>query len=415
MASNGLASTSSLSPVPTRVSSKEPPTSDELWVLACHSICAAEGLPSLGTCEVTRWDPGFEPSIAPLADLERRLTCKRTSMLDMAEVRTSSCIWATYVTLHGETYVSALSNKRTDEVVYDPGPKSTADVVYVARGPLGVKKVGLKLRNLQRAQDGDLQLPLWSAPFFRRDLVRFPPSPSLKPVKFDHIMINDPETTGYSVSCYANVSEDSAAWLHVPVGRGEFLKELWRRDYSVDHRQKVDLLLVTTTGRVHVLGKHPTPGHTYSDSRVATFRNEPDYMYLYIEGSSGVRELALNPAPNAHETSQNLRLPVPKSRYPKLTSVESYFFTSAPLETLGSIKLCSSNGIVTGLLLHYHDGSRASVGQVRLDRLTEERQLSPANLDSDLEVPCHGTLEWWFSRRQCQLAHEWRTSASTRG
>lgn len=125
--------------------------------LACHSTCAAEGLPSWKTLEVTIWDPGFELPIAQSADLKRHLASKRASRRDLVrstlqakekmveassgQVETSSRIWATYVKLHGETYVSALSNNHGEDLVYDPGSKATEDVIYVRRGPLGVKRI----------------------------------------------------------------------------------------------------------------------------------------------------------------------------------------------------------------------------------------------------------------------------------
>ncbi|KAL7940556.1 hypothetical protein V8C42DRAFT_337215 [Trichoderma barbatum] len=480
-------------------------------VLACHSTCAREGQPSLAICEVTRWDRGFKLPIAQSAERERHLKNNYTSTLDIArstlqvkeritrasrkEVRTSSGIWATYVTLHGETYVSTLSNSCGQSPIYSPRPTSTEDVIYVRRGPFGVKKVifacstetlemeslpwdwwqalpltedcvlhfdtdGLKLRNLQTAEDVDI--PLWSAPFFRQDLARLPLVRSFLPARFNRILVNDPETTGYSVawnaarrafkiarhtawdysSCYADISKDETTWLHIPLSRGELLHEFWcRKSIAVNGREMVDLILVTTTGRVHVLGKYPTPGQTYTYSHITTFPKEPDY--LYIDDSAGIREVAFVPAPILHERS--LSLPEPKSFCPKHTSVESYFYTFASLENLSFIKICKLNGMIIGLLLHYHNGLRASVGQVRLDQLSKEQQV-PDNATIrfvisrteyqcpyvssvlvltegtaegpptilDLEVACYGTLEWWFSRRQCQLAYEGRTSAPTR-
>lgn len=103
------------------------------------------------------WDPGFELPIAQSADVKRHLASKRASRRDLVrstlqakekiveassgQVKTSSRIWATCVTLHGETYVSALSNNHGDDLVYDPGSKSTEEVIYVRRGSLGVKKI----------------------------------------------------------------------------------------------------------------------------------------------------------------------------------------------------------------------------------------------------------------------------------
>ncbi|EFY84122.1 hypothetical protein MAC_09833 [Metarhizium acridum CQMa 102] len=464
------------------VPSKEDPCSREGGLaLACHLACAELGLPSLGTCRVMVWDPGFEESIARTTHLKRQLARTSVSTLDLArwtlqaedeiteassgEVTTSSCIWANYVTLHGETYVSALSNEPAEELVYDTETTSAADVIYIARGPLGVKK-GLKIRNLRTDQHGDFQLPLWSAPFFRPGLVRFPLYPSSGPARFNRLTINDSGTTGYSVawnparralriarhtalddvSCYANMTDDTTTWLHIPISRGELLGELWRRDCYLYRRKIVDLIIVTTAGRVHILGHHPTPGQAYTYSLVAKLRGQRDY--LFIDDSAGIRELALTPAPEEVNETRNLRIPAPESCYPAITSVEGYFYTFAPLKNLDFIKICNFDGVVTGLLLHYHDGSRASVGQVRLDWLGAEQQVPnkatirfaisrttdqcpyvssvlvfvarsarnffPAKSDLDFEVTCYGNLEWWFTRRQCQLAHTGYTSASTR-
>ncbi|KAL7920905.1 hypothetical protein ACQKWADRAFT_321816 [Trichoderma austrokoningii] len=482
--------------------------------LACHSTCAAEGLPSLKTLRVTAWDAGFELPIAQSADLKRHLASKRASRRDLlrstlqakekiveassGQVKTSSRIWATYVTLHGETYVSALRNNGGDELVYDPGLKSTEDVIYVGRGPLGVKKIvvacstetvemenhpldwwqvlplvedsvlhfefdGLKLRNIREAEGADCRPALWSAPFHRRDLVRFIVSHSSKPSRFNRLKVNDSETTGYSVawnpfhlalqivrhtatddlSCYAELPQDMTTWLHFPMRRGELLKEIWRREHTHCCRTEIDLVLLTTAGRVHVLGKHPMPGHTYIHTQIAAFQSEPDY--LYVDDSAGIRELALNPAvPQNDDPTGSLGLPVPMSQYPRAASGESFFYTFASLDGLESLEPCTVNGIITGLLLHYGDGSQAAVGQVRLDRLGEKRHVrrdaiirfvvtrnaarcpkvrgvlvltadmrgQVPSVGLDLEVACRGELEWWYNWRQCQLACEGRTSAS---
>lgn len=234
-------------------------------------------------------------------------------------------------------------------------------------------------------------------------------------------------------------------WLHIPIDRGEFLEEIWRREHTHCCRTEIDLVLVTTAGRVYVLGKHPIPGHTYVHTRITAFRSQPDY--IYIDDSAGIRELALNPAPPVIEDPfGSLSLPVPRSQYPKVTSAESYFYTFATLDDLEFLEPCSFDGITTGLLLHYGDGSRAVIGQVRLDRLGKKQhvprdatirfvvtrtiaqcpkvrgvlvltadmheQIPPMDDDLDLAVDCRGTLEWWYTWRQCQLAYEGRTSGS---
>ncbi|KIE01411.1 hypothetical protein MAJ_02752, partial [Metarhizium majus ARSEF 297] len=313
------------------------------------------------------------------------------------QVRTSSCIWASCVTLHGETYVSALSNEPAEELVYDTEMISTVDVMYIARGPLGVKKVvfacsketlqiesrprdwwqtlplgkgcrlrfdfdGLKIRNLRTDQHGNFQLPLWSAPFYRPGLMRYPLYPSSGPARYNRLTINDPGTTGYSV-----------AW-------------------NPARRNIVDLIVVTTAGRVHVLGHHPTPGQAYAYSRVAKLRRQRDY--LFIDDSAGIRELALTPAPEEANETRHLRKPAPESCYPAITSVESYFYTFAPHANLDLIKMCSFGGVVTGLLFQYHDSSRARMGQVRLDWLGPEQQ-----------VPREATVRFTMSRTADQCPY----------
>ncbi|KAL7902144.1 hypothetical protein HDV64DRAFT_239517 [Trichoderma sp. TUCIM 5745] len=475
---------------------------------ACHLICAAEGLPSFKTFEVTLRDPRFElPSTQPADPLMLHMAQstlqveKKITEVSTSEVKTSSCIWATFITLHNEIYVSTLSNTCGDTLIYNPNLESTADVIYIARGPLGIKKLifarstdtleiennlwdwwqtlpfttgcvlrshfdGLKLRDLLRPNQEELPLPLWSAPTFRQDLAYFALSQSLKPAKFNRVMINHPETTGYSVawnaahrslriirhtskdssSGFTDMPEDTTIWLYIPINHGELLKEIWRRSYLQHYRETVDLILVTTNGRIYVLGNHPTPGHIYSYSRIATLQSQPDY--LYVDQSAGIRELALNPAPNVDNTALEGRLPAPKSDYPAITPTEKYFYTSAPLLNLSSIKICKFRGVITGILLNYYNGSQASLGHVRHDLLSDAQQIprdatirfavsrtddkcpyvsnvllitpdttqrfSPANLGFDLEVTCCGLLEWWFTRRQCQLAHEGRSSVPTR-
>lgn len=222
--------------------------------------------------------------------------------------------------------------------------------------------------------------------------MRYPLYPSSGPTRYNRLTINDPGTTGYSVawnparralriarhtavddvSCYANMGDDATAWLHIPISRGELLAGLWRRDCYLYRRNIVDFIVVTTAGRVHVLGQHPAPGQSYTYSRVAKLRRQRDY--LFIDNSAGIRELALTPEPEEANETRNLRKPAPESCYPAITSVESFFYTFAPLANLDLIKTCSFEGVVTGLLFQYHDGSRASVGQVRLDWLGPEQQ-----------------------------------------
>jgi hypothetical protein len=120
-----------------------------------------------------------------------------------------------------------------------------------------------------------------------------------------------------------------------------------------------------------------------------------------------------------------------------------YFQTSVQLEGVIEVSLCQkSSSVVTGLLLTYSDGSRRSVGQVRVDRLRPSINVTgnmwvafdreeierfdwlkpshntvagaswvgfstPVQINSHeyLEVPWRGRLDWRFNGPKCQVSH----------
>jgi hypothetical protein len=220
------------------------------------------------------------------------------------------------------------------------------------------------------------------------------------------------------------------------------------------NRRKASANLINTSHRlqdkVHILGPQGRSDHNYSYSLLESLRESPHYAYM--DDSAGfVRELAIDQQPGICDSTWEDYKPAPLSRTPgerpgNRNISGSLFYTSAWLDDVVGLNLCQFNGIITGLLLHYEDRSRATVGQVRLDGLQgERRQVTknaiirfvvvrtgrqlphvsglliftdrmaepPLNDGLGLEVECCGILEWWFSRRQCQLACKGRTSAST--
>lgn len=117
-----------------------------------------------------------------------------------------------------------------------------------------------------------------------------PQCPSTRAPRFNRIMVNNPETEGYSVALQAHhtcllvrhiagddespcavflgdtTSWYKSIWLYIPIDCGKLIAEIWRRDcYSVcrDCREDVTLISTTTKGHVYALGKHPTPGYQY--------------------------------------------------------------------------------------------------------------------------------------------------------
>ncbi|SPQ19054.1 e6e2ec79-93ae-4bde-87dc-f58c79148bf6 [Thermothielavioides terrestris] len=172
----------------------------------------------------------------------------------------------------------------------------------------------------------------------------------------------------------------------------------------------------------------------------------PDRIYFDIS-LLGIHEIILGaPLPRVRvdlPLPQALpQLPSPRSACPSHYYYdENYYFTSATLDGVAEITPCRSDLGVIGLLLHYHDGRQAALGQVRLDKL----QRPPLKVDPSRSMWLHfsvssencpnieaiefvsptvvgpqhfpvawrGTLEWWFSYRQCRLWHGMFSSPPT--
>lgn len=166
---------------------------------------------------------------------------------------------------------------------------------------------------------------------------------------------------------------------------------------------------------------------------------------IFFENSPlGVRNLCFEttePAP----ASDSPTLPEPLSQHPKATFFESYFYSAARLDGVSKIVpyQCYSRGKrrIIGLLLQFPEGRESCVGQIRLDSLQNPLQtsgyqhvwlsfskddhrpfvsavtLSEPNRDDGLswfKVRFCGTIEWWFSSKQCQVCYMGKSSPPTR-
>ncbi|KAH0592480.1 hypothetical protein MHUMG1_09751 [Metarhizium humberi] len=380
------------------------------------------GLPSLAACEVNCWDNEFDLSARRSSDYQHHLMRNDATMLDIArsairteasitkackaQIDTAHCIWATYVTLRGESYLSSLSNGPDGILLYDPIVKPAADIIYFARGPLGVQNIlfafsadeveletvrwnwwqdmpfsagqsiyfdfdGLKIRNMHGNQEGNPKRPMWSAPSLRPSLVHFRLVQHSQAARFNRIMVNHREITGYSIAwnaarraltmvahapssdlhCYDEFPERGTTWFYIALGSGEFLKDIWRRDCHSHPHRGVDLIIATSLDNVYVVGPHENPNRRYSYSRLAVLRDGPNYMY--IDDSVGfIRELAFDPEPGSNSNTWEDYRPVPISpnpgNNPNCWNIsESFFYTSAPLDDLLGVNLCQFNDMVT--------------------------------------------------------------------
>lgn len=149
----------------------------------------------------------------------------------------------------------------------------------------------------------------------------------------------------------------------------------------------------------------------------------------------------------AFETSkpilQNVQFNLPTPSANNIDTDEELFYYACPsLENLETITMCHMNqsNVISGLLLHYAGGHRECVGQVRPDRLGKslnldggqpffvgfelisgkfpqvtEIEMDQADLRTNrsMRIGGNGSLEWWWSRRQCQLLYEGTASPET--
>ncbi|KAI1207663.1 uncharacterized protein F4807DRAFT_434089 [Annulohypoxylon truncatum] len=272
---------------------------------------------------------------------------------------------------------------------------------------------------------------------------------------------NSPTTTGYSfcwnvslrfvhahtagedLSFYGSIDrpfEEKNIWFYVPMHPSEYITHVWKR-----HRQnerELALIIETNAGRKVVVGPHLRPNWPSCRwTLLSTFQPNPSRIF-FEDSPHGIRCLAFEtPSPNQY--NRPLILPFPISPFPKSTSIEDYFYTSAVLDNVVEVTPCRTvqSGVwaITGILLSYANGYQIAVGQVRLDHLSPTMRVLPSQKmtftfsavngypylasihsappmcsETDMEICWHGSLEWWFSRRQCKIYHNGQASPVTK-
>lgn len=188
------------------------------------------------------------------------------------------------------------------------------------------------------------------------------------------------------------------------------------------------------------MAEHPRPGqeNLYSYQLLAKLLNKPSILSLDL--SDGLREIAFSVPVLQPKSAITPYLSSPESEYPESLTTERFFYSRAALEDVSKVKFCRVADKITGMVLRYSNDAEVSLGWVRLDCLcTLERADSsgmwllvledhygfPQVIDISLTLPLTdsqkyfsvqwcGQLEWWFSRRQCQLHYRDRKTLSTR-
>ncbi|KAM3496927.1 hypothetical protein MY10362_009704 [Beauveria mimosiformis] len=318
---------------------------------------------------------------------------------------------------------------------------------------------GLKLRRLTcKAGRGDEVS--WSTPrqpSASFSLCRITPGP----IRLAHFRINEADTTGY----HACLDGDTVAfgtpktsyaasrpalihgnWLYMPLNPGDWIREVWLRG-RVSPPCQSTFIFGLNSGRVHVMGEHVRPGWegAYWYIRLST-SSKNEAMSLYADLTAGLRAVAISAALVEPRKARLLAGPSPRtaSPYPRSLPFENFCYAKASLEDVCAVATCRradiDGQVIAGIVLCYTDGTEASLGWVapgRLDsptpvpdggiwlrvslsrtgfpRVTAMAFAVPVDEDDGyLRLQWRGELEWWFSRRQCQLCYNGEVSAETK-
>lgn len=189
------------------------------------------------------------------------------------------------------------------------------------------------------------------------------------------------------------------------------------------------------------MGEHPVPGQECRYGYQLITRLENRACTLGLDLTDGVQAVLVSAlVPPNPDKLRHPCLPRPVSAYPLSVSPEKFFYSHAILENVAELKLCRAGNTITGIVLRYLDGAEESLGWVREGALRSMQKddnsaglwllisassgfprvtnisltLPLAEKGSYFTVQWHGKLEWWFSRRQCQLFYEGNSTQETR-
>lgn len=268
---------------------------------------------------------------------------------------------------------------------------------------------------------------------------------------------NDPDIIGYSICCDPAVlalhthrrfdddlswyesTPDNAAWIYMPIKKDERIDHIWVRRHRSSNDQKA-LAFEMNSGRLLFFGRQKTwtiDERKYQWTLLFSPSDERGLPLFLFDSLIPfcIRELCFD-------------IPCPGYAYtPALTSAYlSYLadpeflnyphWSRASVEDVVEVVPCrqtvKGETMITGLLLRYSDGNKASLGHMRLDRLDPiipvdgsrnlhlgfkktkdghssiaKVELCTLGLDDDMEewfeASWSGSLEWCFSFRECRV------------
>lgn len=283
---------------------------------------------------------------------------------------------------------------------------------------------------------------------------------------------NDPLITGYSVLWNYQIAmihahkdgEDlsfyqlmpNARWLYMPVDQGELITEIYTGSGWIGRDSAIGVSLTTyesqstrnwqlfrsklTRTAVFLAGIYSTRSSRQWALVDQPVRTRSRIFYGTVDGHINI--LAFE---NQFQTKfgQHFQQPT-SSPHSIITNQEDYFYNSLDLAGLVIITPCRTKGdkAVSGLLLHFADGHRDSVGEVRLDSLGQTLNISEketvvlgfrrhdgrypyvsdiatssskfeSGFISVIRLFAAGRLEWFWSHRQCYVIYEGERSPET--
>lgn len=261
--------------------------------------------------------------------------------------------------------------------------------------------------------------------------VRCNPAPS---ALFAHTAQND-------LSFYKLDHEENSVWIYVPL-KNESIRTIWMR---LGRRTPQDLALAFETDKERCILLGPQGAWQQRNvpwAALDTPNGKPCSFY-FDYNRTGPQKLAFD-IPGPAKPAELPEFPIPASSRPPPLTTEDHYWSSAPMQGVISVRQCRVTkyglAMVIGLEFKYTDGSVATVGQVRRDRLgcawavsasdqlwlefrlTEHKfpyvaglQLSKPALETEawFGVAWTDPLEWWFSTRQCQVWYSGRDSLRT--
>lgn len=318
---------------------------------------------------------------------------------------------------------------------------------------------GYKTRVLAHEGSSTKDLRSWSVPHLPRSdrSYTWRTTHDLQPRLMQALHYNQPDMTGISVCCnptpvsfhihtqggrlppYLGAPRGST-WTYIPFAAGERIHAIWMR-----HRCSGDsehaLMFQTSRTCIPISEQGIISLPVLPWSLIASPEGRPSSFFFDLN-PIGTRELVFD-APVAQRPRPvfcSPRQPYPGSNFSRL-----FLWSSASLASVVSLRQCfrqhRGRCVTIGLEFCYSDGSAATVGEIRLDRMgdivavssphlwlgfrssagcwpaiyaVEVAQPAACNNLAWVKIPWIGRLVWWYSAEASRVWYESRTSPSTR-